>query len=175
MLLGKVLKNDSVFLRDLLVEDVNIEYINWLNNPSVNKYLEVRHSIPSLIEQINYINECISSHNKIILGIFTLENDFIGTLKLTYIDSINLEIGIMVGNQRMQGKGFGKSSINLIKKWAKSSGILFLHAGYLEENIRSMKLFKSSGFIEVSPRLEEIVSTVNSKVCRVKFDLSNLC
>jgi ribosomal-protein-alanine N-acetyltransferase len=175
MLLGKILKNSSVYLRDLLISDVSIEYINWLNNPSVNKYMDVRFKPPSLDEQVAYVNECINSSDKVILGIFTLEDRFIGTLKLSYLNSMNIEIGIMIGDQTMQGKGYGKSAIQLIKKWAKSNGISFLHAGYLSENIRSMKLFESTGFIEIKSKLVEKVGEKTSNVCRVKLELNDVC
>ena len=33
----------NLFYRPLSVEDVSDEYVSWLNNREVNKYLEVRH------------------------------------------------------------------------------------------------------------------------------------
>ena len=37
-----VIKTKRLLLRDIKVEDITDEYVNWLNDPEVNRFLEIR-------------------------------------------------------------------------------------------------------------------------------------
>jgi ribosomal-protein-alanine N-acetyltransferase len=156
MRLQEPLNSKNLTLLQLNVNDVSNKYLTWLNDADVTKFMEVRHNPPNLEQQIKFVEDCLNSDDKILLGIFENKNGFIGTLKLTYIDNSNLEVGIMIGEKLFHGKGIGSESINVIISWAKSHNLLALHAGYDLRNIASRRLFESLGFsrlnqIKLSP------------------------
>jgi RimJ/RimL family protein N-acetyltransferase len=142
----KVLGTPDVLLRQLEISDVTDKYINWLHSPKINKFMQVRINPPNLEEQKVYVQNCIESEDEILFGIF--ENNFvmIGTLKVTFIDPLNIEIGIMIGEKERHGVGVGKNSLNLIIEWAREINLDFIHAGYEIHNNASKNLFKSLGF-----------------------------
>lgn len=169
---NEVLINKDLSLRQLTSFDVSQQYLSWLHDHNVNKFLVVGLNPPNLTQQIQYVQECLKSHDKILLGIFTSSNDFIGTLKLTIKNMCNAEIGIMIGDLNHQGKGYGKSAINLVKDWALRKKVIQLEAGYLIDNFISSKLFQSCGFIEYERNvfsLNEGNTTIEIRV-RFKFE-----
>ena len=169
---SKVLIDEHLSLRQLTSHDVSLKYLSWLHDSKVNKHLVVGLHPPSLAQQIQYVQECLESNDRILLGIFTLDNNFIGTLKVTIKNSRNAEVGIMIGDLAHQGKGYGKLAINLVKNWARDNKILKLEAGYFIENLPSSKLFQSCGFIEYERRnfqLNEREPTLEIRV-RFKFE-----
>ncbi len=170
-----ILIGDQIYLKQLLILDVDETYVNWLNDPKINKHLEVRHNPPTLLEQIKYVSECIESKNKLLFGIFLMENKLIGTLKLSFINSRTAEIGIMIGEKSMQGIGVGKNTISLIIKWAKENNLLKLTAGYEVKNIASAKLFESLGFKKLEAISKPLLTNQTILIERVVLDLANVC
>lgn len=167
-----VLVDKHLSLRQLTSRDVSQKYLGWLHDYNVNKFLVVRLNPPNLSQQIQYVQDCLESNDKILLGIFTVDNDFIGTLKLTIKSACNAEIGIMIGDLNHQGKGYGKLAINLVKDWALGNKIWQLEAGYFIDNLKSYRLFQSCGFIEYERNvfpLNEGNTTVEIRV-RFKFE-----
>lgn len=170
-----ILRADQIYLKQLLVTDVDETYVDWLNDPIINRHLEVRHNPPTLLGQIKYVSECIESNNKLLFGIFLMENKLIGTLKLTFLNSRSAEIGIMVGEKSMQGIGLGKSAIILIIKWAKANNLWELTAGYEVKNIASAKLFESLGFEKLQAISKPLLANQTILIERVVLDLVNVC
>jgi len=170
-----ILIGDQIYLKQLLVMDVDETYVNWLNDPIINKHLEVRHNPSTLLQQMKYVSECIESKNKLICGIFSMENKLIGTLKLSFLNSHTAEIGIMIGEKSMQGIGVGKNTISLVKKWAKENDVLKLTAGYEVNNIASAKLFESSGFKKLEAISKPLLTNQTILIERVTLDLANVC
>ena len=42
----------KIVLKQLEPKDVSDAYVKWLNDPEVNKFLEIRHKIPILKEDV---------------------------------------------------------------------------------------------------------------------------
>lgn len=174
MKFNDILISNQIYLKQLLVTDVDEKYINWLNDPIINRYLEVRHNPPTLSQQIKYVSECIKSKNESLLGIYLIQNKLIGTLKLTFLDSLTVEIGIMIGEKHLHGLGIGKSAISLIKKWAVENNFLSLNAGYEAKNIPSAKLFESLGFKKLDIVSKPMLAKPDTIIEKVSFNLTNM-
>ena len=41
----------TIMLRNIHPKEMTIDYVNWLNNPTINEYLEVRHTKATLDTQ----------------------------------------------------------------------------------------------------------------------------
>ena len=164
-----VLIDKHLSLRQLTTFDVSQQYLSWLHDRYVNKFLVVGLNPPNLAQQIQYVQECLESTDKILLGIFTVDNDFIGTLKLTIENMCNAEIGIMIGDLNHQGKGYGKLAINLVKDWALCKKIWQLEAGYFIDNFKSYRLFQSCGFIEYERNVFPLNKGNTTVEIRVRF------
>jgi [ribosomal protein S5]-alanine N-acetyltransferase len=54
---------ESVLLRQLKPSDVGEHYIGWLNDPEINRFLEIRHSLPITTENtVKYVAYCETIH-----------------------------------------------------------------------------------------------------------------
>ena len=64
-----LLESDDIYLRKISISDCNENYLNWMNDSEVNKYLESRfttHSIDSLKDFVNSMN---NSENNVLFAI----------------------------------------------------------------------------------------------------------
>jgi RimJ/RimL family protein N-acetyltransferase len=153
---GKIL-GTRVFLREMDESDVSELFILWLSDPEVNEFLEVRHNPPNLETQKEYVKECRLSSTKSYLGIFQHNESLIGSVTLNSNET-RVEIGLMIGEKSLQGKGFGTEVVSTVSHWAREQGFTEITAGYLQGNKRSARLFESLGFqiVRVIPNSDTI-------------------
>ena len=74
------LMGEKYSLSPLTLDDITKEYIAWLNDPIVNKFLEVKHVNQTLETVTEYINEFYKDYERYIWGIYSIENRLIGTV-----------------------------------------------------------------------------------------------
>ena len=143
----KFINGVNIYLEELNYRNVNKNYQKWLKNKSINKYLEVRFK-----KNINtkYVREFIKNSklnkNIILFGIFTKLNVHIGNLKLELNrDHKRSDLGILIGEKKYFGKGFGTEAIKLATKFIfENTKIEFMYAGIYRNNIASITSFKRS-------------------------------
>jgi RimJ/RimL family protein N-acetyltransferase len=148
---------ERIFLREMDESDISERFILWLGDSEVNEFLEVRHNPPNLETQIAYVKECRISSTKAYLGIFQQDESLIGSVTLNSHET-RVEIGLMIGDKSLQGKGFGTEVVKAVSLWAREQGFTEITAGYLQENKRSARLFESLGFqiVRVIPKSDTI-------------------
>ncbi len=153
---GKMV-GERIFLREMDESDISERFIAWLSDSEVNEFLEVRHNPPNLNTQREYVKECRVSQTKAYLGIFQHNEVLIGSVTLNSQET-RVEIGLMIGDKSLQGKGFGTEVVKTVSHWAKEQGFTEITAGYLQENKRSARLFESLGFqiVGVIPKSDTI-------------------
>jgi len=69
------LQYKTYYLKEFTVDDVNKDYIEWLNNPEINKYLEAKYTVWSHLNATNYVQSFRNNREKYLFGIYTLEGD----------------------------------------------------------------------------------------------------
>lgn len=139
----------TVILRNISPEEVSIEYVHWLNDPLITKYLEVRRTQVTLDTQKVFIDQINKSTDTYIFGIFVHGNQMVGTTKLGPIDSDSRtgDIGILIGDSNYWQKGVATEAIQILCDAFKSAHLLKkVSAGAAETNIGSIKAFENNGF-----------------------------
>jgi [ribosomal protein S5]-alanine N-acetyltransferase len=131
-------------------ESICDTYINWLNDPEVNRFLEVR-LVPQTYETVlAYVRSFYEGTEKYMWGVYLKDRDIlIGTGTLTDINRHHRRgiIGLMIGDKRYWGKGYGTEVIKLVTDFAFNK--LQLHkvtAGAVADNSGSIKAFQKAGF-----------------------------
>ena len=157
MLIKSPIKSDKLLLRNLERRDVSTEYLSWLGDPEVNRYLEVRFSQPQIMESvIQFVESANESDNTLFLGIFLQKPEIhIGNIKLGPIDPNHstAEIGLLIGDKKEWGKGYASIAISLVAKYAfESLSIKKLTAGCYAANEGSRRSFLKAGFEEEGRR-----------------------
>ncbi len=153
MNLESTIVGERIFLREMHESDISESFVLWLNDPEVNEFLEVRHNPPNLETQKEYVKACRQSLTKAYLGIFKQDESLIGSVTLNSRET-SVEIGLMIGEKSLQGKGFGTEVVETVSQWAREQGFKEITAGYLQENKRSARLFEKLGFqiVRVIPK-----------------------
>ncbi len=125
------------------------EYLEWLNDPDVNRYLESRfvtHDIPSVQA---FIASALSDPNVLFLGIRARDTGHhVGNLKLVIDPHHGLgEVGILIGDRRVWGRGLASRAIDCLAGAATHElGLRRLTAGCYRSNEGSVRAFQKAGF-----------------------------
>jgi len=145
------LDGDRLFLREISESDITDDYLRWMNDLEVTKYLESRFHQHSMQDIKDYVNLIKNSHDNFLYGVFLKSNErHIGNIKLGPISTIHrhAEIGLMIGEKDCWGLGYATEAIKILVSYAFSTQRLNkLTAGCYATNIGSKKAFESAGFI----------------------------
>jgi RimJ/RimL family protein N-acetyltransferase len=137
-------------MKPISYNEINERYVSWLNDPEVNKYLEVRFKRQSMQDVLNYINGLRSKNGCEVFAIFNKQNHMhVGNLAITDYNSHykRIEYGIMVAEKkaRMLGVG-GEASIIFLEYLFKKMKVQRAYGGIIADNTRSLKLDERLGF-----------------------------
>ena len=145
-----ILESDIFYLRKISIDDCNENYLKWMNDLEINKYLESRfttHTIDSLKDFVNSMN---NSDNNVLFAIVDKESDtHIGNIKLGNIHPIHkyADIGLLIGDKNYWGRGIATNAIKLVSEFAFDElNLRKVFAGVYENNIGSIKAFEKCGF-----------------------------
>ena len=139
------------FLRPLLERDVHQGYVDGLNDPEVNRYLDgVKASEQSIDSVTDFVKSDRQSSSSVLWGIWPENGDsHVGTVRLHSVEHRHgtAHIGVCVFDKRHWGRGLGVAAIRAVTRWAIDSlGLRWVEAGAYEANIASQRAFLSAGY-----------------------------
>lgn len=138
-------------LRALTAEDVHFGYVDGLNDPEVNRYLDgVRRVLQNTESVIEFVVDNLNSHSGVLWGIWETDSEkHCGTVRVHSIDPYHKTalIGVCVFDQRSWGKRIGSGAIAAVTDWALCNfGLRWVEAGAYEQNVSSQKAFLAAGY-----------------------------
>lgn len=141
------------------------KYLAWMSDEKVIEFLYSGSNKWDIDELQCYIHNVNLSDDAVIFGIFTLQdNNYIGNIKVGPINFNHKvgEIGYMIGEKEVWGKGYGTEAVNLICKYAfKEIGLHKVTSGCNELNLGSNKVLQKNGFVlEGVLREQEYVNNI---------------
>ena len=108
MIIQQDIRGERVILSQYYEKDISKEYLSWLSDKEINRFLEVRFTEYSEALAKEYVKSCIQSPNIYFLKIVSSKGDFIGTCTITYNENHRTaEIGLMLGDKDFHSKGIG--------------------------------------------------------------------
>lgn len=142
------LETERLILEPLSLKFCTKEYVNWLNDIDVIRYLDSGgdYTLEKLENYIQYVNEKEIFFWAIILK---KSNKHIGNIK---IDPINQkhklgEYGILMGDRNSWGKGYAKeASQKVIEYCFKNMNLRKITLGVIQNNTSAFNLYQSLGF-----------------------------
>lgn len=152
---------NKLYLRPLKKEDINKRYLFWLNDADVTRYMQMRFSPPNMIDLKKYYESVKCRNEARMFAIVKKDGDeHIGNIKLDHIDPYHkfADLGIIIGEKKYWGKGYGQEACKLLLKYA--FGILKLNKiilGVYSINIPAIKAYEKVGF-KNEGRLKNIIS-----------------
>jgi len=152
----------KLYLRPLEESDTCGEYLKWLNDAEVTRFMETG-KFPSTPETIRLFMERFrGSATDIILAIVDQKTDqHIGNVTLNHINWIHrtAETGLMIGRKDFWGKGYAFEAWSVVLEYAfQRLGLRKIIAGAIIDNVASIAVLKKLGFkIEGTFRQEFLV------------------
>jgi [ribosomal protein S5]-alanine N-acetyltransferase len=144
-----VLISDRLILKPLSLQHLSQDYVSWLNDAEVYKFLETGGNYS--IEQLREYLEEVEKKDILFWGIHLKESDsHIGNIK---IDPVNKrhglgEYGIMMGRKSEWGKGFAMEATSRVIDYCfQESEIRKITLGVVADNHAALRLYKKLGFI----------------------------
>ena len=144
------LEGEKIYLRPLEPEDLNREYLGWLNNPKVTCFLESGIFPQTQKELEKYIKQATHSPDQLILAIVDKKSSqHIGNVKLGPINWIHRwgTLGLLIGNQQQWGRGVGREATRLMLGYAFSRlNLNRIDLGVYADHKRAIRLYRTIGF-----------------------------
>ncbi len=147
------ISGERIYLKMLSIEDVGENYAAWLHDEEITQFLEIRWRTFTLEEIKDYVKAMNESPNDFLFGIFLMENaEHIGNIKVGEINQIHRfgDVGLIIGNKNMWGKGYGTEAIKLATQYAfEELNLNHLKAGLYADNTGCYKAFLKADYREV--------------------------
>lgn len=142
---------DGGSLRPLVEADVHQGYVDGLNDPQVNRYLDgVKASAQTVTSVCDFVASDRLSSSSVLWGIWTNEDAYhVGTVRLHGIEHRHgtAHIGVCLFDRRYWGRGLGSAAIGAVTHWAIDAlGLRWIEAGAYEANLSSQRAFLSAGY-----------------------------
>lgn len=145
-----VLKFDGGFLRVLQPADVHDEYVAGLNDPEVNRFLELKYSKQTSESVVQFVSNDQQSPGSVLFGIWQdAYPDHVGTVRIHGVEYRHrtAHIGVCLFDKRVWGRGLGTKAIKMATRWALDElGLRWVEAGVFADNHSSTHAFLSAGY-----------------------------
>lgn len=146
-----ILESERLVLYPLGLNHHSENYVNWMNDSLVNKYLESGGDYT--LDKLYVFLKDVEISNILFWGIhLKSSNKHIGNIK---IDPVNMkhryaEYGILMGDTIEWGKGYAKeASFTVINYcFSETVGLRKVNLGVHSKNISAIELYKKIGFIQ---------------------------
>jgi|688.fasta_scaffold222573_2 ribosomal-protein-alanine N-acetyltransferase len=174
---SKKLDNSTskVFLRPLARDDASLEYLSWIQNTELTKFLSLDPLPLSVDDLALYIAQIQESPSDFLFGIFEKVNGrHIGNIKLGGINWTHSygDVGILLGNSNYHGGGYASDALILLCDFAfRELNIQKLIAGVHDENFASSNLFTKTGFTLDGIQTLQFVDRSGKRFNRLLFGL----
>lgn len=160
-----VLTGARCTLRPLRVDDVTQRYVDWLNDPAVNRHLESRFATHTLDTTRAFLAAQLTSGTACFFGIWAALDGggaerHVGNIKLGPIERNHLtsDLGFVIGERDHWGRGLASDAINTVVAFGFGLGLKKVTAGSYEDNPGSAKALLKAGFVSEGLRPDQVIS-----------------
>lgn len=150
MITEKKLYGGVIYLRQLEISDCTVEYVNWLNDPKVNQYLETKY-VPQNLKTIREFVVSQRDHEaSVLFAICMRDRDrHIGNIKIGPMNfqHRHADISYFIGDRKEWGKGIAKEAVSLVCDFGfEELNLQKIEAGTYDCAVGSQKVLKANGF-----------------------------
>ena len=150
------ISSERLLLRELEASDCSSDYVAWLADPEVNRFLETRHSPQDERSITQFIETVGARDDEFLFGIFLRDSGrHIGNVKVGPIRSYHqlADVSLFVGARDCWGKGFAAEAIEALSRYAFAElGVRKLSASMYATNAGSKHAFLKAGYREEGVR-----------------------
>ena len=155
------LDGNAVFLRPLSLDDVTANYLRWLNDPEVTRFLETRHR-PQTMQTIGeFVERVNASDDEFLFGIILKKdgrhvgNVKIGPVKLRHLLA---DVTLLIGERDCWGQGIATDAIRTITRFGfEKLQLSKLTASMYAGNVGSIRAYQRAGFAQEGVRRKHYI------------------
>lgn len=150
MTTDKVLHGKDIFLRQIELSDCTEKYVDWLNDPEVNQYLETKWAVQDMESIRRFVQEQRENQHSYLLAIVRASSyEHIGNIKIGPIHPHyhHADISYFIGEKQYWGRGYTTEAIRLICEFGfRELGLNRIEAGAYELAAGSWRALEKNGF-----------------------------
>jgi RimJ/RimL family protein N-acetyltransferase len=169
------LKGRRVMLRPLALRDINRRYLAWLNDQEVTAYLETGVFPTDMRELKNFYKKISNSKTDMMFAIIDKRTDLhIGNIKLGAINWVHryADMGIMIGEKRYWGRGYGGEALGLVLGYAfKRLNLNKVILGVYSNHRRAIGMYEKAGF-HIEGRIKKLLRSEGRYVDKIFMGIS---
>ncbi len=138
----------KVLLRPVAMRDATREYLSWLNDPEVTKYLELGYRGGYTIEMLHKdIKQYNTDESVLWYAIRIHDGIHVGNIKININKNHQFgELGFIIG-RGYWGNGYATEAVEIMCDLAFNEyGLRRIVAGYYDDNEGSRRIFQKNGF-----------------------------
>lgn len=146
-----ILRSKNFHLQELDIYDVSDDYLDWVNDPELTQFLEIKYQKFTKDSLKKFITDCRSSENKTLWGIYCNNTKkHVGNISIT----CNLNRGIFdggyfIGDKDYWGTSAAFEALTLMMKFGfEVKHMRRIIAGAYSNNMNARFLFHKIGFIK---------------------------
>ncbi len=148
----RYLSSQRLLLRELEKSDCSANYIAWLADPEISRFLETRHNLQDERTITAFIETVRARNDEFLFGLFLHEGgQHIGNIKVGPVHPHHrlADLSLFVGARDCWGKGFAAEAIAALSIYAFNElGIYKLSASMYSPNFASKHAFLKVGYRE---------------------------
>lgn len=151
---------DAVFLRPLGLDDVTANYLSWLNDPEVTRFLETRQ--PQTLQTIREFVERVNARDdEFLFGIFLKKDGrHVGNIKIGPVKQRHLlaDVTLLIGERDCWGQGIATDAIRTITRFGFGTLLLSkLTASMYVDNVGSIRAYLRAGYTQEGVRRKHYI------------------
>jgi RimJ/RimL family protein N-acetyltransferase len=150
------INTERLYLRPLADADCTQAYVEWLNDPEVNRFLETRYVVQTPSSVRDFVRSVNAHDREHLFGIFLRAGDrHIGNIKVGPIGIHHplADVSLFIGDRQSWGLGYASEAIAALSRYAFNElGVKKLSAGMYALNAGSYHAFRKAGFQEEGRR-----------------------
>lgn len=143
------IKNRKIKLKIFREEDVDYNYLKWMKDSEICKYIEKANKDISINDLKLFVSTMYNSKDNFFFRILDIRTQkHIGNVRIGPINGENMStaFGILIGDLDSHNKGYASDVFNLILQFCeKKIEAKEIRFSCVEENVQAIKLYKKFG------------------------------
>lgn len=140
-----------VYLRPLERSDLTERYLNWINDPDVNRYVDAGLFPYTQDELESFYQRTVEARDQVLYAVVDRESDLhIGNVKLGPISWVHRRavFSILIGDKTFWGKGCGTEATRLMVEYGfQRLNLRRIELGVLDANEYAVRAYEKVGFV----------------------------
>jgi RimJ/RimL family protein N-acetyltransferase len=141
---------ERITLRPLEAADLAGPYLDWLNDYEVTRFLETGTRPMTRAALQRYVDAATQAPDTVMLAIVeTKTRRHVGNIKLAGIHSVHrrADLGIMLGDKRRWGRGYGAEAVALVLRYGfERLNLNKIYLGVDVDNLAAIAVYEKLGF-----------------------------